>query len=96
MAIGKKIPSPQEVSKSPTSFSEEELNELKELKTKISELNMQFGQLYINKVKLEEQETILKKQLVEVETKETSIAKALSTKYGEGSINLETGTFTPS
>jgi predicted FMN-binding regulatory protein PaiB len=96
MAIGKKIPSPQEVSKSPTSFSEEELNELKELKLNISELNAQFGQLTINKIKLEEQEIILKKQLVELEKKESLIAKNLTTKYGKGSIDLETGTFTPS
>ena len=82
MAIGKKIPSPTDIKTSPVSFSPEELNELKQLRTDLSTMTAQFGQLAINKIKLEEQETILKKQLVEIETKETSIAKTLSTKYG--------------
>ena len=96
MAIEKKIPTPTEIKTSPQSFSKEELNKLKELRTEISQTTAQFGQLFINKIKLEEQEIILKKQLVELESKEASVVKTLSNKYGEGSINLETGTFTPS
>ena len=50
----------------------------------------------LDEVQEQGEETILKKQLVDLEKKETSMAKTLSTKYGEGSIDLETGTFTPS
>jgi len=95
MAIEKKIPSPSEVKLSPTSFSPEELKQLKNLRTELSNMTAQFGQLYVNKIKLEEQETLLKKSLVELEQKENILAKELTTKYGKGSINLETGTFTP-
>jgi len=95
MAIGNRIPSPKDIKISPTSFSPEELNELKKLRTDLSTMTAQFGQLTINKIKLEEQETILKKQLAELEQKETVLAKSLTTKYGKGSIDLETGTFTP-
>jgi len=94
MAISNKIPSPQDIKTSPTSFSPEELNNLKELRTDLSTMSAQFGQLAISKIKLEEQETILKKQLAELEQKETILAKSLTTKYGKGSIDLETGTFT--
>ena len=96
MAIGNKIPTPQEILTSPTSFSPEELNELKKLRTEISQTTAQFGQLFISKIKLEEQEILLKKQLATLEKKETKIAEDLTKKYGKGSIDLETGTFTPS
>ena len=95
MAIKNQIPSPSEVKTSPTSFSKEALDQLKKLRTELSNMTAQFGQLYINKVKLEEQETLLKKQLAELEQKENTLAKELTDKYGKGSINLETGTFTP-
>ena len=95
-SVGNKIPSPQNIKTSPVSFSPEELNELKQLRTDLSTMTAQFGQLAINKIKLEEQETILKKQLAELEQKENNLAKSLTNKYGKGSIDLETGTFTPS
>ena len=96
MAIQKrKIPTPTEIKNTPQSFSEQELNQLKELRTKINHLVGQFEQLYINKTKLEEQEKSLKKQLFDLENQETNIGKELSKKYGDGSIDLETGTFIP-
>ena len=97
MAIQKqKIPSPQEVKSSPQSFSIEELNELKDLRSELNNLTARIGQLYVNKIKLEETEIKLKKELKVLEEKETNIAKKLSDKYGNGSIDLSSGTFTPS
>ena len=96
MAIQKqKIPSPSEIKSSPQSFTPEELNQLKELRSEIGQLTAQMGQLYINKIKLEEAELKLKKELVIIEKKETDIDKTLSDKYGKGSIDLVSGTFTP-
>ena len=98
MAIQEKqnIPSPEELKSSPHTFNEQELNQLKELRTKISQITIQFGQLAINKIKLDENEVKLKVELSNLEKQETNLAKSLSNKYGKGSINLETGTFTPS
>ena len=96
MAIQKqKVPSPSEIKSTPQSFTPEELNQLKELRSEIGKLTAQMGQLYINKIKLEEAELKLKKELVTIEKKETNIAKTLSDKYGKGSIDLVSGTFTP-
>ena len=51
MAIQKqKIPSPQEVKSSPQSFSIEELNELKNLRSELNNLTARIGQLYVNKI----------------------------------------------
>ena len=91
-----KIPKPSDIKSTPQSFTEKELNDIKDLRSKLNQSTIQFGQLYINKLRLEEQEKILKSQLSELENKEIKIAKELSEKYGKGSINLETGTFIPS
>lgn len=95
MAISKKSPSPQKVKTSPHSFSSEELSELKTLRNEISQLTLNFGTLMINKVKLNDEEVLLKNKLVELEKQETTLASKLSKKYGKGSINLDSGTFTP-
>ena len=96
MAIqNKKIPKPSDIKKTPVSFSKEELKEIKDLRLDLNTLIFQLGQLYFDKIKLEDQEMILKKQIIDLEKKEISIAKKLSNKYGKGSIDTETGTFIP-
>ena len=90
-----KIPSPETIKSTPQSFSEKELDEIKELRNQLNNLSFQFGSLNIRKIKLEEQETLLKNQLKLIEEKETLLAKKFTQKYGKGSIDLETGTFTP-
>ena len=96
MAIqDKKIPKPSDIKTSPTSFSEQELKEIKDLRMSLNTLTFQFGQLSVEKIKLEEQENIFKNQFKDLENKEISIAKKLSSKYGKGSIDIETGTFIP-
>ena len=96
MAIkDKKIPTPSEVKSSPHSFDKQELNELRELRDRLSQLSFQFGQLSIQKIQLEDQEASLKDQLKQIEKEESDIANKLTNKYGKGSIDLETGTFVP-
>ena len=95
MAIKQKVPSPKEIKTTPQAFSQQELNEIKDLRDKVNQLSFQFGQLSIQKIKLEEQEISLKNQLNLIEKEESNLAKKLTTKYGKGSIDLETGTFTP-
>ena len=72
MAIKQKVPSPQKIKNTPQSFTEQELNELKNLRDKIDEMSFQFGQLSIQKIKLEEQEISLKTQLNQIEKKEST------------------------
>ena len=76
-------------------FTEEELKALKTLQSQSQMATLQFGQLYLNKLKLEQQETILKDQLKKLEQEEANIAQQLTDKYGKGSIDIETGEFTP-
>ena len=48
-----------------------------------------------SKLKLEETEIFLKNKLSELQKQEIALAKSLSDKYGEGSLDIETETFTP-
>ena len=92
----RKAPSPSDLKTKPQSFTEEELKQLRNLKSDLNQTAISFGQIAISKIKLEEAENTLKIQLDNIEKKESSHAKTLSDKYGRGSIDLESGTFTPS
>jgi len=77
-------------------FTEEEIKSLTTLQSKSQNATLQFGQLYLSKIRLEEQEAALKAYVKNLEEEEAKIAKDLSDKYGKGSIDIETGEFTPS
>jgi archaellum component FlaC len=76
-------------------FTEEEIKSLTTLQSKSQNATLQFGQLYLSKIRLEEQEAALKAYVKNLEEEEAKIAKDLSDKYGKGSIDIETGEFTP-
>tara|TARA_B110000238_G_C15970142_1_gene371387 strand:- start:354 stop:638 length:285 start_codon:yes stop_codon:yes gene_type:complete len=87
-----KIPSPSQITKA---VAPKDIEEIKTLQLSLNNLNSKFGQLYITKMKLEKEETILKNELSSLEEKETIIAKTFTDKYGKGSLDIETGEFTP-
>jgi len=95
MAIEKKIPSPSEITGEAKKFTPQEIQELQDLQSQIAQLTHSFGQLTLSRIKLEEQDAFLKSQLKILEEKETNLAKSLSDKYGKGSLDIETGEFTP-
>ena len=82
--------------KTPQKFTKEDLDKLDNLQTEIDKLTLRFGSLQIAKVKLGIEENVLKNQLTNLTEKEKKLAKQLTTKYGKGSLNIETGEFTPS
>ena len=51
--------------------------------------------MYLNKLRLETQENFLQDQIKNLEQEEATIAQQLTNKYGKGSIDIETGEFTP-
>ena len=95
MAIEQKIPSPQEISKSPISIPLHDIDKIKKLQVDLSNLNSRFGQLTITRIKLEEEENLLKKELSSILKEEANTAKTFTDKYGKGSLDIETREFTP-
>jgi len=80
----------------------EELQSIKELQSKYNQTIFEIGVTEAQRIALQEQVEKLesnKKQLVNdlatIEQKESELTKSLQEKYGNGSINPETGEITP-
>ena len=76
-------------------FTEDELKSLQGLQGTYQQITLALGQLNVSKYALEEREDSLKQALLDTKTKENELAKSLTEKYGKGSLNIETGEFTP-
>tara|TARA_B100000214_G_C23864862_1_gene579788 strand:- start:177 stop:569 length:393 start_codon:yes stop_codon:yes gene_type:complete len=81
---------------SPVKFEEGELNQLATLQNKTNQVVNAFGQLKISELRLENQLEKLKNELDSLRKEETDLANTLTKKYGKGTLNAETGEFTPS
>ena len=77
-------------------FTKEELKQIQDLNVRITQLTTQMGQIYYSKIKLEDQELKLKKELLSIEAEEVKVAEQLTKKYGKGSLDIDSGEFTPS
>jgi hypothetical protein len=72
-------------------LSQEELDSVKAIKNEYTNLAVSLGELELQKANIaKEKQRLLDAQLQLIE-KENEIAKQLSDKYGNGTINLETG-----
>ena len=83
-------------------FTPEEIEQIKKLQDKYSVLGVQLVQLKLAQKgakeymeELTQQEETLTNQVVETNTEEKALAAELDKKYGAGSLDLETGEFTP-
>ena len=76
-------------------FTEDELTSLKTIQSKSQEATLKCGQLYLSKLRLEAQEKFLQDQIKELEQEESTVAQQLTEKYGKGTIDIESGEFTP-
>jgi len=89
------IPSPEEIKGEIKQFTTEELSNLKSFQTRLDQVLSQLGRVHLSKIKLNEQEDFIKAEIKKIETEEQELAKTLSDKYGKGSLDIETGAFTP-
>ena len=90
-----KIPSPEEIKGEVKKFTQEELDSLKNFQIRLEQVVSQLGRVHLSKIKLNEQEDLLKGEVKKIENEERELAQKLSDKYGKGSLDIETGTFTP-
>ena len=85
-----------------TKFSQEEMDKIKEIQSSYVGVQQAFGQLEVNRIRLEQQldatqqaSSDLRNKFSEVQGDEQKFIEELNTKYGDGSLDLESGTFTP-
>ena len=90
-----KIPSPEEIKGEVKKFTKEELNSLKSFQLRMEEVIVRLGRVHLSKIKLNEQENMLKDEIKKIEKEEQELAQTLTNKYGRGSLDIETGNFTP-
>lgn len=76
-------------------LEKEELQKLKDFRAKEENIILSFGQLTYQRVQLDEQEDNLLDFKKEFDKERSDFAKSLTTKYGDGTINIETGEITP-
>ena len=76
-------------------LTQEEIQQLKDLREKNSQLVEQFGFIEYELQSLLLQKEELNNSLKEVKSLETTLGKQLQNKYGNGTINLEKGEFIP-
>lgn len=83
-------------------FTQDELSELTELLSQYQQKVSSFGTLNIERISIEHQlstikeaEKVLEAEYKELQKKEKTLLDKLVAKYGEGSINIKNGTFTP-
>lgn len=83
-------------------FTQEELDALTAIQSKYQEITFKFGQLYLDKLTMDEKfkqltelESSLKNSFVETQKEEETWLNSITQKYGEGSLSLKDGTFIP-
>ena len=83
-------------------FTDEELHSLLGLQNTYARISTQFGQLKVSRMNLERQldSLILSEENIENawednRKKEAELVQSLTEKYGPGSLNTETGEYTP-
>ena len=76
-------------------FTEEELKQVQNIQRSYMAVQTQFGQLKMSQIKLDEQEVDLEEALKSIQSEEKKFLDGITDKYGQGTLNPETGVFTP-
>ena len=84
-----------------TKFTEDEMKTIQGIQDLYLEVQTDFGKLNLAKIKLEQQldeldkvDDDLTKKFTGIQEKEKTFLENITKKYGEGSLNPETGVFT--
>jgi len=83
-------------------FTEEELKEVQVLRDRMSKLVANFGELKLEQIlheqkakKLDLLETQFNKEYADIQSTELELVKKFNEKYGRGTLDLDSGTFSP-
>tara|TARA_Y100001973_G_C5173610_1_gene320566 strand:- start:529 stop:870 length:342 start_codon:yes stop_codon:yes gene_type:complete len=77
-------------------FSDEEIKKIESIKANYDGLTLRMGQLHFEIQSLTNERENVEKLFQENRSDEVKFAQDLTTKYGRGSLDIETGIFTPS
>ena len=77
-------------------FTDEELKSIEQIRVKYAEITQRFGQITLTKYNLDQQEKQAHKDFEGVRAEESKVLNGITEKYGPGTLDPNTGVFTPS
>ena len=77
-------------------FSDDELKQITEIRTNYAEITNRFGQIQLTKYNIQKQEEQAEIDFESVKVKEQEVLQGITEKYGPGTLDPNTGVFTPS
>ena len=99
MAIKTQQPQPQVAEKlkktTAKTFDPKDIELLRSHQSKTDQLIVQLGQISLQKYQLEQTEQSLKQEINKLREEEQKMASGFTSKYGKGTLDLTSGTFTP-
>jgi hypothetical protein len=83
-------------------FTKEELEKLQDIQKKYANLQIKFGQLAFAKLRIDDEikkvdsfEKSIREDFTKVQTDETEFTAEVTKKYGEGTLDPQSGKFSP-
>ena len=77
-------------------FSDDELKSISEIRTAYAEITNRFGQIQLTKYNIQKQEEQAEIDFESIKVKEQEALQGITDKYGQGTLDPNTGVFTPS
>lgn len=74
-------------------LSKEEINKLDESRTEENKILVEAGRIALNKILFQEREDQNVEEYKKFRSKQNELAQSLQNKYGEGTINVDSGEF---
>ena len=76
-------------------FTQEELDKVKEIQDSYFSIQSELGSLALTEIRIKDSKSNLNDRLKAIQTDERTFLEGITKKYGQGSLNPETGDFTP-
>tara|TARA_B100000902_G_scaffold267308_1_gene253344 strand:- start:7 stop:264 length:258 start_codon:yes stop_codon:yes gene_type:complete len=77
-------------------FSDDELKQISDIRTAYAEITNRFGQIQLTKYNIQKQEEQAEIDFESIKVKEQEVLQGITEKYGPGTLDPNTGVFTPS
>ena len=77
-------------------FTDDELKSIEELRTEYVNITNRFGQIALTRYNVEKQEEQAEADFEQIRAKEHTVLNDITEKYGPGTLDPNTGVFTPS
>lgn len=77
-------------------FTDEELKSVEQVRLKYAEITQRFGQISLTEYNLDKQKEQAHKDFEAIRAEEQKVLNGITEKYGPGTLDPNTGVFTPS